>query len=106
MRSSGIRKLEVYYIDAYIIYVLIGKRPFGVSLLYAGWDQHFGYQLYQSDPSGNYTGWKATCIGNNHQVGIYYILILLYVGGGVSAQTGVQESQYVGGEAFGDEGLV
>lgn len=24
-----------------------------------------GYQLYQSDPSGNYSGWKATCIGNN-----------------------------------------
>jgi len=44
-----------------------GKRPFGVSLLYIGWDRHFGYQLYQSDPSGNYTGWKATCIGNNHQ---------------------------------------
>jgi 20S proteasome subunit alpha 3 len=47
-----------------------GKRPFGVSLLYAGWDQHFGFQLYQSDPSGNYTGWKATCIGNNHQAGV------------------------------------
>lgn len=44
-----------------------GKRPFGVSLLYMGWDRHFGFQLYQSDPSGNYTGWKSTCIGNNHQ---------------------------------------
>nr|CAG4645660.1 EOG090X09LQ [Lynceus sp. MCZ IZ 141354] len=42
-----------------------GKRPFGVSLLYAGWDRHYGFQLYQSDPSGNYGGWKATCIGNN-----------------------------------------
>ncbi|XP_056268467.1 proteasome subunit alpha type-4-like [Pseudoliparis swirei] len=42
-----------------------GKRPFGVSLLYMGWDQHYGFQLYQSDPSGNYGGWKATCIGNN-----------------------------------------
>lgn len=42
-----------------------GKRPFGVSLLYMGWDRHHGFQLYQSDPSGNYTGWKATCIGNN-----------------------------------------
>lgn len=42
-----------------------GKRPFGVSILYMGWDRHYGYQLYQSDPSGNYGGWKATCIGNN-----------------------------------------
>ncbi|GAB6031245.1 Proteasome subunit alpha type-4 [Chamberlinius hualienensis] len=42
-----------------------GKRPFGVSVLYMGWDKHYGFQLYQSDPSGNYGGWKATCIGNN-----------------------------------------
>ena len=42
-----------------------GKRPFGVSILYMGWDPHYGFQLYQSDPSGNYGGWKATCIGNN-----------------------------------------
>lgn len=45
-----------------------GKRPFGVSLLYIGWDKHYGFQLYQSDPSGNYGGWKATCIGNNSAV--------------------------------------
>uniref|UniRef100_A0A8C2YZP9 Proteasome 20S subunit alpha 4 n=1 Tax=Cyclopterus lumpus TaxID=8103 RepID=A0A8C2YZP9_CYCLU len=45
-----------------------GKRPFGVSLLYMGWDKHYGFQLYQSDPSGNYGGWKATCIGNNSAV--------------------------------------
>jgi 20S proteasome subunit alpha 3 len=42
-----------------------GLRPFGVSLLYAGWDKHYGFQLYHSDPSGNYSGWKATCIGEN-----------------------------------------
>jgi len=42
-----------------------GKRPFGVSILYMGWDRRHGYQLYQSDPSGNYSGWKATCIGNS-----------------------------------------
>lgn len=35
-----------------------------------GWDPHYGFQLYQSDPSGNYGGWKATCIGNNHQAAI------------------------------------
>ncbi|GBF97445.1 proteasome subunit alpha type-4 [Raphidocelis subcapitata] len=42
------------------------RRPFGVSLLYAGWDEHYGWQLYQSDPSGNYGGWKAVAIGNGH----------------------------------------
>ena len=47
-----------------------GKRPFGVSLLYMGWDKHWGYQLYQSDPSGNYSGWKATCIGNNSSAAV------------------------------------
>ena len=31
-----------------------GLRPFGVAFLYAGWDRHHGYQLYQSDPSGVY----------------------------------------------------
>lgn len=45
-----------------------GLRPFGVSLLYAGWDKELGWQLYQSDPSGNYSGWKATCIGANNSV--------------------------------------
>merc|ERR1711988_1421612 len=42
-----------------------GQRPFGVSFLFAGYDKHFGFQLYQSDPSGNYGGWKATAIGAN-----------------------------------------
>jgi len=44
-----------------------GLRPFGVSFLWAGWDKNFGFQLYQSDPSGNYGGWKATAIGANNQ---------------------------------------
>lgn len=44
-----------------------GLRPFGVSYLFAGWDRHFQFQLYQSDPSGNYAGWKATAIGAHNQ---------------------------------------
>lgn len=40
-----------------------GQRPFGVSFLYAGWDKHLGFQLYTSDPSGNYGGWKAFSFG-------------------------------------------
>jgi len=43
-----------------------GLRPFGVSMLYAGYDPHYKFQLYHSDPSGNYSGWKATCIGANN----------------------------------------
>ncbi|KAA0161736.1 hypothetical protein FNF27_06549 [Cafeteria roenbergensis] len=42
-----------------------GLRPFGVSLMYAGWDEHRGFQLYLSDPSGNYGGWKAAAMGAN-----------------------------------------
>merc|ERR1711902_435390 len=33
-------------------------------------DQHHGYQLYHSDPAGNYSGWKATCIGNNSSAAV------------------------------------
>ena len=46
-----------------------GLRPFGVAFVFAGWDEHYGFQLYQSDPSGNYSGWKATVIGQNNQAG-------------------------------------
>ena len=41
-----------------------GVRPFGVSLLVAGYDDA-GPQLYQVDPSGAYFGWRATAIGKN-----------------------------------------
>jgi len=46
-----------------------GLRPFGVGFLFAGYDRNHGFQLYQSDPSGNYSGWKATVIGANNQAG-------------------------------------
>lgn len=41
-----------------------GLRPFGVSFLFAGYDPHYGFQLYQSDPAGKYEGWFAHAIGN------------------------------------------
>ncbi|KAH6836028.1 20S proteasome alpha subunit C1 [Perilla frutescens var. hirtella] len=44
-----------------------GLRPFGVSFLFAGWDKNYGFQLYMSDPSGNFSGWKAAAIGANNQ---------------------------------------
>lgn len=43
-----------------------GLRPFGVSFIYAGWDPRTQFQLYHSNPSGNYGGWKATSAGANH----------------------------------------
>jgi len=44
-----------------------GLRPFGVAFLFAGFDKQYGFQLYQSDPSGNYGGWKAYAIGDNNR---------------------------------------
>ncbi len=44
-----------------------GVRPFGVSLLVAGYDSARGASLYQVDPSGSYFMWKASAIGKNMQ---------------------------------------
>ncbi|KAJ3154231.1 Proteasome subunit alpha type-2 [Geranomyces variabilis] len=41
-----------------------GVRPFGVSLLIAGFDET-GPTLYQVDPSGAFWAWKASAIGKN-----------------------------------------
>lgn len=43
-----------------------GLRPFGVSFLVAGHDNSHGFQLYHTDPSGNFSGWKAYAIGINN----------------------------------------
>ena len=45
-------------------------RPMGISFLFAGYDCYNGYQLYCTDPSGNYTAWKAHVIGSNSINGI------------------------------------
>jgi 20S proteasome alpha/beta subunit len=67
--SRAIRNMEVSFSHCWLwVHSVIcntGLRPFGVSLLYAGYDPHYNFQLYHSDPSGNYSGWKATCIGAN-----------------------------------------
>jgi 20S proteasome subunit alpha 3 len=48
-------------------YTLYGSyRPLGVHFMYAGWDHLNGYQLYSSDPSGNYYAWKAHATGENN----------------------------------------
>lgn len=61
-----VKSLTVVISVIKIVFLLTGLRPFGVSLLYAGYDPHYEFQLYHSDPSGNYSGWKATCIGANN----------------------------------------
>merc|ERR1712014_310753 len=42
-----------------------GLRPYGVSFLIAGYDKHYGFQLYDTNPSGNFNGWRAHAIGTN-----------------------------------------
>mmetsp|Transcript_7168 Transcript_7168/g.8913 ORF Transcript_7168/g.8913 Transcript_7168/m.8913 type:complete len:251 (+) Transcript_7168:68-820(+) len=42
-----------------------GLRPFGVSMLWAGYNENDGFQLFHSDPSGNFAEWLATAIGSN-----------------------------------------
>lgn len=59
-------QLVTYICDIKHAYTMYGgRRPFGVSMLFIAWDRIHGYQLYQSDPSGNFMGWKAMCIGSN-----------------------------------------
>merc|ERR1712070_896107 len=46
------------------VYTQFGSsRPFGVGLMYAGWDKVRGFQLYNADPSGNYACYKAHATG-------------------------------------------
>jgi len=43
-----------------------GLRPFGVAFLFVGYDEHFGYQLYQV--SGEQAVWTASGVDSEHWV--------------------------------------
>lgn len=53
------------YCAFYPSLIFRGVRPYGVSLLVAGWDTHRGPSLYQVDPAGSFWAWKASAIGKN-----------------------------------------
>jgi 20S proteasome subunit alpha 3 len=59
-----VEELVKYLCNYKHVYTQFGSsRPFGVSFMYAGYDVIRGYQLYCSDPSGNYGSWKAHATG-------------------------------------------
>ncbi|MDP6627269.1 MAG: archaeal proteasome endopeptidase complex subunit alpha, partial [Methanopyri archaeon] len=49
-----------------------GLRPFGVSLLIAGVDET-GPRLFETDPSGTPTEWKATAVGEGRKEVLEYL---------------------------------
>ena len=64
-----------------------GVRPFGVSLLMAGYDKVRGPSLYQVDPSGAWWEWKASAIGKNQTTAknflekrfVFFIVVIIFI---------------------------
>ena len=38
-------------------------RPYGCAFLYMGYEEYEGFKIFSSDPSGNYSSWKALSMG-------------------------------------------
>ncbi|KRX01820.1 hypothetical protein PPERSA_00530 [Pseudocohnilembus persalinus] len=50
-----------------------GARPFGISTVIAGFDSGKNVRLFQTDPSGSCTEWKATAVGNKSKQVLEYL---------------------------------
>jgi 20S proteasome alpha/beta subunit len=67
-------KVDVEGVIYWIFY--LQSRPFGVALLFAGFDEK-GPQLYHMDPSGTYVQYEAKAIGSGSE-GAQQTLVEMY----------------------------
>ena len=65
---TPVEKVVKYISDVMQMKTQFGSsRPYGAGFLFGGWDKNFGFQLYNTEPSGIYNTWKAHAIGKNDQ---------------------------------------